>query len=193
MSQLNIPLNNATNKAVNFTQEDKDRHLSCQGFTCFKAHGEYKIENLFSEYVKTENIPEKLVLPSGFLAPPKFGVFLRFRWIWQIPPISLRIQWFSPNSTDFRQTCRPNHKAEYKKKMKCYNFLLCCSCPSCYLNPLFQGEKCSSMHTCVTQNFAFSLRFPSEKHRFLTLRILKIGWLRSLHTITLCHPGSKQL
>jgi hypothetical protein len=50
MSQLNIPLNNATNKAVNFTQEDKDRLLSCQGFTCFKAYGEYKIEDLFSEY-----------------------------------------------------------------------------------------------------------------------------------------------
>ena len=63
MSQLNIPLDSANILPVSFTKEDKDRLTSCQGFTCFKANGEYKIENLFSEYVQAENIPEGLVLP----------------------------------------------------------------------------------------------------------------------------------
>ena len=48
---------------VSFTEEDKLRIASCEGFTHFKANGDYKIENLFSEYVQPDNIPEGLVLP----------------------------------------------------------------------------------------------------------------------------------
>ena len=63
MSQLNIPLDGVSILPESFTEEDKLRLASCDGFTCFKANGDYKIENLFSEYVQPNNIPEKLVLP----------------------------------------------------------------------------------------------------------------------------------
>ena len=52
MSQLNIPLEGTSLLAENFSEEDKIRLKSCDDFTCFEAYGDYKIDSLFTEYVK---------------------------------------------------------------------------------------------------------------------------------------------
>jgi hypothetical protein len=62
MSQLNIPLNGSI-LPERFSDEDKLRLTSCSDFTYFKAYGDYKIDNLFSEYVNINDKPDPLVLP----------------------------------------------------------------------------------------------------------------------------------
>ena len=63
MSQLNIPLDGVSILPESFSEEDKLRLASCDGFTCFKANGDYKIDTLFSEYVQLDDMPDPLVLP----------------------------------------------------------------------------------------------------------------------------------
>ena len=62
MSQLNIPLNGSI-LPERFSDEDKHRLTSCSDFTHFKAYGDNKIDNLFSEYVNNSDKPEPLELP----------------------------------------------------------------------------------------------------------------------------------
>jgi hypothetical protein len=63
MSQLNIPFDGTSILAEKFSDEDKLRLTSCDGFTCFEADGDYKIDSLFSEYVQLNDIQDPLVLP----------------------------------------------------------------------------------------------------------------------------------